>query len=132
MQCKDGSKIAVSCWLTSTEDTDGNNLYVAVIEPVQRVVSYLLLDEFGMIMAADETAMSLFHCTEDSFVGHNINKWIPNILWPTSSDDLNQVRSIKFKKMILYQKCLFQTGKKNSKNYRFKRIKAKLSSHTTS
>ena len=64
---------------------------IAVIEPVQRIVSYLLLDEFGLIMAADETASSLFHCTEEAFVGHNIIKWVPNIIWPSSSDDLDQV-----------------------------------------
>lgn len=66
-------------------------MYVAVIEPVQRVVSYLLVDETGLIMASDETALSLFHCTEEAFVGQNINKWIPNIIWPTSPQDLNQV-----------------------------------------
>lgn len=81
----------MSCWLTNTEDSAGNSVYVAVIEPVQQVVSYLLLDEFGLIMAADETAASLFHCDEQEFVGHNIIKWIPNIIWPTYPGDLNQV-----------------------------------------
>ena len=89
MQCKDGSKIAVSCWLTNADDE--GSLYVAVIEPVQRVVSNILMDESGVIMAADETALSLFHCTEDGFVGHNINKWIPSIIWPTSPEDLDDV-----------------------------------------
>lgn len=95
LKCKDGSKVAVSVWLTNTEDNAGNSLYVAVIEPVQRVVSYLLLDEFGLIMAADETATSLFHCSEEDFVGHNIIKWIPNIIWPASSDDLDQEKKIQ-------------------------------------
>ncbi|XP_046651187.1 PAS domain-containing serine/threonine-protein kinase-like [Daphnia pulicaria] len=95
LKCKDDSKVAVSCWLTNTEDSAGNSLYIAVIEPVQRIVSYLLLDEFGLIMSADDTASSLFHCTEERFVGHNIIKWIPNIIWPASSDDLDQEKKIQ-------------------------------------
>lgn len=84
----------MSCWLTNTQDNDGNDLYVAVIEPVQRIVSYVLLDEFGTVMAADDTAMSLFHCNEEAFVGHNITKWIPNIIWPSSTEDLDKVNTI--------------------------------------
>lgn len=120
LKCKDGSKVAVSVWLTNTEDNAGNSLYVAVIEPVQRVVSYLLLDEFGLIMAADETSTSLFHCSEEDFVGHNIIKWIPNIIWPASSDDLDQVCLYSCKYHSTYFVIVVKfAGEKNSENNRF-------------
>lgn len=92
LQCKDGSKIAVSCWLTKAEsENEGSSLYIAVIEPVQRVVAHLLLDESGTILEADEMSFSLFQSTEDAFIGHKIQNWVPNILWPSSADDLDAV-----------------------------------------
>jgi len=93
--CKDGSKIAASCWLTPAESEENCDLYVVVIEPVQRVVSHLSLDEFGMILQADETAFSLFHCIEKEIIGHNIVKWIPNILLPSSGDSLSDEMRIQ-------------------------------------
>lgn len=118
LECKDGSKVAVSIWFTKAENSDDNELCIAVIEPVQRVVSHLLLDEFGMVMATDDMALSLFHCKEDSFVGHNIIKWIPNILWPDTVEDLNEV----FKKNSAFFKTLSNfhaSGEKDTENYGF-------------
>ena len=90
LQCKDGSKIAVSCWLTKAEsENEDCSLYVAVIEPVQRVVAHVLLDESGSILEADEMSLSLFQSTEEAFIGHKIQNWIPNILWPSTADDLD-------------------------------------------
>lgn len=91
MKCKDDSKIAVSCWLTKAEDTDDCSLCVAVIEPVQRVVSLVTLDESGIILEADETALSLFQCGREVFVGSNLSRWIPSIIWPSSVADLSPV-----------------------------------------
>lgn len=73
------------------ESEENNDLYIVVIEPVQRVISHLSLDEFGMILQADEMAFSLFHCIDKEIIGHNIIKWIPNILLPSSGDPLVDV-----------------------------------------
>ena len=91
MLCKDSSKIAVSCWLTHAQNKDDCDRYVVVIEPVQRIVSHLSMDEFGMILKADDVAFSLFHSTEQDLVGHNIVNWIPNILLPSSDESLANV-----------------------------------------
>ena len=87
LQCKDGSRAAFSMWLTPA-DTDDGELYVAVVEPVQRVVSHALLDEFGAVLHADDLAPLLFHCAEHDFVGHNIIKFVPNLLWPAGGQPL--------------------------------------------
>lgn len=110
MQCKDSSRIAVSFWLTKAENTDDSDLYVAVIEPVQRVVSQLLLDEHGGIIELDEMALSLFHCTKETFAGTNISRWIPNILWPTNVSDLDQVRVFVFVILLIYSQTTFCSG----------------------
>jgi len=117
--CKDGSKIAASCWLTPAESEENCDLYVVVIEPVQRVVSHLSLDEFGMILQADETAFSLFHCIEKEIIGHNIVKWIPNILLPSSGDSLSDV-SIAFNSFLQrsFKIGFNSSGNENSKNNR--------------
>lgn len=102
MQCKDGSKIAVSFWLTKAENTDDCDLFIAVIEPVQRVVSRLVLDEAGDVLEADEMALALFYCSRENLVGSNLNKWIPNVNWPVNVADLNQVRCCDYKRRSIY------------------------------
>ena len=87
--------MAVSLWLTHAGELGGgeSELYVAVVEPVQRVVSNLLLDEYGTILSADDVALSLFHTNDKDFQGHNIIKWIPNIRWPIIGNLLDDVIS---------------------------------------
>ena len=101
MVCKDGTKLAVSMWLTHAGDQERSELYIAVIEPVQRVVSHLLLDEFGTILNADDVALSLFHTNDKDFVGHNIIKFVPNIHWPAVGDPLADVSIVKHESLEL-------------------------------
>ena len=135
MLCGDGNKVAVSLWLTRTIEDDEDGNYIAVIEPVQRVVANLLLDEFGMILHADEVAFSLFHTNENNFIGHNIIKWIPNIEWPVVESSLANVRiivrSVAFFAVVCYSKHFLIEGEQVAANDRLKRIESEFPSDST-